>query len=249
LKLQYQKGLRDITTAQAQVSYQEANYKRIANLASHQFSAKADLDKAKLDLDTATAQLASAQVAAQAVLAQLGGNANLPLDQFPDYMKAQAALSNAQRDMRNTIVRAPISGIATQTDNASPAMPSVVTGKFMTPGALAMALISDTNVWVDANPKETELANVKAGDPATIVADAYPGHTFKGHVDSISPGTGSQFSLLPAQNASGNWVKVVQRVPVRVVVDRQPGDPVLRAGMSAYVSIDTGAPSMLSRLF
>jgi membrane fusion protein (multidrug efflux system) len=249
LKQQYQQSLSDIANAKIQVAYQQTNYERIAKLASHQFSAKADLDKAKLGLDTAKAQLASAQVGAQSVLAKLSGNADLPLAQFPDYMKAEAALADAQRNLAHTVIRAPIAGIATQTDNASPAMPNVVSGKFMTPGALAMAVVSDKNMWVDANPKETEIANIKAGDPATIVVDAYPGHTFKGHVASISPGTGSQFSLLPAQNASGNWIKVGQRVPVRVVIDDQPGDPVLRAGMSANVSIDTGTPSMLSRLF
>src|SRR6185312_13333026 len=249
LKQQYQKSLADIDTAKAQVAFQQSNYDRIAPLANRNISTKADLDKARSDLTTAKAQLFSAQQAAQEVLAQLAGDPNLPIARFPDAMKAAATLAEAQRNLSLTTIRAPIDGVATQTDNTSPALPSVVDGKYMAPGAAALAIVSDTNVWVDANPKETELEGIKPGSPATVVVDAYPGHTFQGHVQSISPGTGAQFSLLPAQNASGNWVKVVQRITVRVVVDRQPGDPVLRSGMSADVTIQNGQKSLLQKLF
>jgi membrane fusion protein (multidrug efflux system) len=249
LKQQYQKSRSDIGTAEAQLAFQQSNFERISSLATRNISTKADLDKARADLATAKAQLASVKEASQQVLAQLAGDPNLTADKFPDAMKAAATLAEAQRNLTLTTIRAPIDGIATQTDNTSPALPSVVDGKYMAPGAAALAIVSDTNVWVDANPKETELEGIKPGSPATVVVDAYPGHTFQGHVQSISPGTGAQFSLLPAQNASGNWVKVVQRITVRVVVDRQPGDPVLRSGMSADVTIQNGQKSLLQKLF
>jgi membrane fusion protein (multidrug efflux system) len=249
LKQQYQKSLADIDTAKAQVAFQQSNYDRIAPLANRNISTKADLDKARSDLTTAKSQLFSAQQAAQEVLAQLAGDPNLPIARFPDAMKAAAALAEAERNLSLTTIRAPIDGVATQTDNTSPALPSVVDGKYMAPGTLALAIVSDTNVWVDANPKETQLEGVKVGSPATIVVDAYPDHTFHGHVQSISPGTGAEFSLLPAQNASGNWVKVVQRITVRVAVDHEAGDPVLRSGMSATVDIDTGKKSLLDQIF
>jgi membrane fusion protein (multidrug efflux system) len=183
------------------------------------------------------------------VLAQLAGDPNLPIAKFPDAMKAAAALAEAERNLSLTTIRAPIDGVATQTDNTSPALPSVVDGKYMAPGSAALAIVSDTNVWIDANPKETQLEGIKVGSPATVVVDAYPDHTFHGRVVSISPGTGAEFSLLPAQNASGNWVKVVQRITVRVTVDRKPDDPALRAGMSASVTIDTGKKSLLEQIF
>ncbi|HVV94551.1 MAG TPA: HlyD family secretion protein [Hyphomicrobiales bacterium] len=249
LKQQYRKSLADIETAKAQVAFQQSNYDRIAPLANRNISTKADLDKARADLASAKAQLVSVQQASQMVLAQLAGDPDLPIVKFPDAMKAAAALAEAERNLSLTTIRSPIDGVATQTDNTSPALPSVVDGKFMAPGTAALAVVSDTHVWVDANPKETELEGVKVGSPATVVVDAYPGHTFQGHVESISPGTGAQFSLLPAQNASGNWVKVVQRITVRVAVDRKPDDPVLRSGMSADVTIDTGKKSLLEQIF
>jgi membrane fusion protein (multidrug efflux system) len=111
---------------------------------------------------------------------------------------------------------------------------------FLPAGTAAFGLVSTDHVWVDAQPKETELTWVKPGDPADVTVDTYPGHVWHGTVESISPTSGSQFSILPAQNASGNWVKVVQRIPLRVRVETRPGDPVLRAGMSAEVDVDTG---------
>ena len=112
-----------------------------------------------------------------------------------------------------------------------------------------MALVATDDVWIDANFNETDLTWVKPGESVEISIDTYPGRTWKGKVKSIAPASGAEFSILPAQNSSGNWVKVVQRIPVRITVDRKDGDPPLRVGMSSYVTIDTGHSRSLSQLW
>ena len=233
LKKSHAKALRDIATAQTQLDYQKANHQRVLALAQSRFSAPADLDKAKAALHQAEGDLAASQETERQILAQLGGDADLPLEKFPAYMQAKAQLEQAERDLRLTELRAPIGGVVTQSSGLLP-------GRYLAPGTAALAIVDVDHVWVDANLKETDLRDVKPGQPVDVTVDTYPGHKFKGEVDSISPGTGAQFALLPAQNSSGNWVKVVQRVPVRIRIDRQREDPILRAGMSANVSIDTG---------
>jgi membrane fusion protein (multidrug efflux system) len=123
--------------------------------------------------------------------------------------------------------------MATQVDN-------IQLGRFVTAGTPVFSVIDDSAPWVDANPKETDITNLRIGQRALVVVDTFPDQTFYGTVESVSPGTGAQFAILPPQNASGNWVKVVQRVPVRVKLDKDPMAARLRAGMSAYVEIDTG---------
>ena len=171
---------------------------------------------------------------------QLLGNPNLPMEKFPAYMQAAAALEQAQRDLDHTLLRAPIDGMATQVDN-------IQLGRFVTAGTPVFAVIDDSAPWVDANPKETDITNLQIGQRATVFIDTFPDTAFSGTVESVSPGTGAQFAILPPQNASGNWVKVVQRVPLRVRLDKDPMLSRLRAGMSAIVEIDTGKrPSMFS---
>jgi membrane fusion protein (multidrug efflux system) len=234
LKQSHAKAVRDIATARTQVDYQQKNYDRIAALAKRNISAQADLDKARATLNQAEGTLAAAQQTEAEILARLGGDTDLPLESYPPYMQAKAKLDQAERDLRLTELHAPIPGVVTQSSNLLP-------GLYLAPGTAALAVVDVDHVWIDANPKESDLARLKAGEPVEITIDAYPDHVFTGSLASISPGTGAQFALLPAQNASGNWVKVVQRVPVRISIDRKPDDPVLRAGMSANVSIDTGA--------
>ncbi len=200
-------------------------------------------------MDTAGAALVTAKLQAQfsqqqrdTALNQLLGNPDLPLAEFPEYAQAKAALDNAQRDLDHTVVRAPISGIATQVDN-------IQVGRYVAAGTPVFSIIDDQNPWVDANPKETDITYLRVGQPATLDVDSFPDHTFKGHVVAVSPGTGAQFSILPPQNATGNWVKVVQRVPVRIAFDKDEDTHLLRAGMSVVVDIDTGhsrLPSFLS---
>jgi membrane fusion protein (multidrug efflux system) len=164
---------------------------------------------------------------------QLLGDPNLPIEKFPAFMLANAALAQAQRDLDHTLLRAPIDGMATQVDN-------IQLGRFVVAGTPVFAVIDDSAPWVDANPKETDITNLQIGQRATVFVDTFPDTVFTGTVESVSPGTGAQFAILPPQNASGNWVKVVQRVPLRVRLDKDVMAGKLRAGMSAYVEIDTG---------
>jgi membrane fusion protein (multidrug efflux system) len=145
---------------------------------------------------------------------------------------AKARLDEAQRELDHTVIYAPFDGIVTQVDTVQP-------GMYLAASTAAFGIISTQHLWVEANPKETELTWVKPGDPVDVTVDTYPGRIWKGEVESIAPNSGSEFSVLPAQNTSGNWVKVVQRIPVRIRVDRKPGDPELRAGMSVEAEIDT----------
>jgi membrane fusion protein, multidrug efflux system len=194
----------------------------------------------QVDLDTSMSATVSAQLQAQLAVQQQGstlnallGNRDLPIEQYPPYQQAQAVLDQAERDLDHTVLKAPIGGTATQVDN-------IQLGRFVTAGTPILSVIDDGAPWVDANPKETDLTNVRVGQKVAIDVDAFPDHSFHGTVSSISPGTGAQFAILPPQNAVGNWVKVVQRVPVRVAFDSGQDVGLLRAGMSATVGIDTG---------
>jgi membrane fusion protein (multidrug efflux system) len=202
----------------------------------------------QFDLDASHAQLVVAQTLVEqlnqqqaGIRNQLLGEVNLPLEKFPPYLQAKAALDQAQRDLDHTFVRAPLAGNATQVDN-------IQIGRYVNAGTPVLSVIDDAHPWVDANPKETDFTHVALGQPATLVVDAFPHHTFKGRVTSLSPGTGAQFAILPPQNASGNWVKVVQRVPIRITFDATEDTARLRAGMSVYVSVDTGRSRSLAAL-
>jgi membrane fusion protein (multidrug efflux system) len=201
------------------------------------------------DVDLAAAALVTAQLAARTAeqrkaeaLSQLLGNPELPIEQFPAYMQASAALEQAQRDLRHTVLRAPIDGTATQVDN-------IQLGRYVTAGTPVFSIINDAAPWIDANPKETDITHLQVGQRVLVNIDTFPDHTFHGTVVSVSPGTGAQFAILPPQNASGTWVKVVQRVPVRIELDHDPMTSKLRSGMSAVVDIDTGRRRSLASLF
>jgi len=194
----------------------------------------------QVDLDTAIGSLVTAQLILQftvqqrdSTLDQLLNNPDVPLAQFPEYAQAKAALDQAERDFAHTVVRAPISGTATQVDN-------IQVGRFVAAGTPILSVIDDQAPWVDANPKETDITYLRVGQKVTLDVDSFPDHTFKGTVLAVSPGTGAQFSILPPQNATGNWVKVVQRVPVRIAFDKDEDTHLLRSGMSVVVDIDTG---------
>jgi len=200
------------------------------------------------DLDTSIAGVVSAQLQAQYAeqqrsdtFNQLLGDPNLPIEKFPAYIQAKAALDQAERDLNHTKLRAPMAGIATQVD-------AIQLGRFVTAGTPVFSVMDDTAPWVEANPKETDITNLRVGQQVTLEVDSFPDHTFHGVVQSVSPGTGAQFSILPAQNASGNWVKIVQRVPVRIAFDRHEDTHLLRAGMSVNVSIDTNRERSLAGL-
>ena len=176
-------------------------------------------------------------------LARLGGNADIPTDQHPQYRQAQAQVDEAQRQLDHATVRAPYAGIVTS-------VPSIAPGKYLPASTTAFYLVDTDAVWVEANPKETELTYVRPGQPVTVTVDTYPGAQWHGTVQSVSPAAAQEFALLPAQNTSGNWVKVVQRVPMRIRVDTSDKSlPPLRAGMSVEAAVDTGHARGLPHLF
>lgn len=240
-KRDYQRMRRDIEAKQAQVQSDEASYERYANLVKGGAVTRAEYDDARFRLAADKAMVESLKVQAQVQLARLGGDPDMDVTRTPEYLKARAQVEEAQRQLDHATVRAPFDAIATQVDQVQP-------GTYLGASVAAFGLVSTDHVWVEANPKETDLTYVRPGDPARVSVDTYPGRVWQGTVESIAPGSGSEFSILPAQNASGNWVKVVQRIPLRVKLDRHPGDPDLRSGMSVVVDIDTGHTRHLSDL-
>ena len=200
-------------------------------LASH-VASNADVDTYRISLQDAKAALAVLEQSQREIASQLGGDMAAPLGNYAPYRQAKVAVDRAQWNLDRTVLKAPLDGIATQVTN-------IQMGRYLAAGTTVFAIVSDSDVWVDANPKETDITYLVQGQEVTVTVDAFPDKPLKGHVASISPGTGAQFSLIPAQNASGNWVKVVQRVPVRIAIDGGQNTASLRAGMSASVAIDT----------
>jgi membrane fusion protein (multidrug efflux system) len=219
--------------AEKNVELKQRDVERKTKLVTTQAGSQADLDTAQAAVVAAKLQAEYAIQQRDTTLTQLLGNADLPLEQFPEYAQAKAALDNAQRDFDHTIVRAPMPGTATQVDN-------IQLGRFVAAGTPVLSVIDDQAPWVDANPKETDITFLRVGQKATLDVDSFPDRTFTGTVVAVSPGTGAQFSILPPQNATGNWVKVVQRVPVRIAFDKNEDTRLLRSGMSVNVEIDTG---------
>ncbi|WP_284943833.1 HlyD family secretion protein [Acidisoma cladoniae] len=229
----YQRMLRDSDTAKAQVAGDQASFGRYASLIKSGGVTRAEYDDAKYKLQADQANVAALDEAAKTQLAKLGGDATKPVEQMPDYLSAQADVAEAQRQLDHTIVRAPFNGIVTNVE-------SLQRGQYLMASASAFGIVSTDDVFITAQPKETQLTHVREGQPVTITVDSYPGSSWKGEVQSIAPASGSQFSLLPAENSSGNWVKVVQRIPVRIKITGGPTTMPLRAGMSVVVSVDTG---------
>jgi membrane fusion protein, multidrug efflux system len=239
MKDDYARMLNDVAAQQSQVALDQVTFNRYAALLRVNSIAQAQYDQAHYTLATAQSTFASLREQAQVQLAKLGGNIATPVEQLPQYLAAQSQVDEAQRQLDHTIVRAPFDGIVTEVDSLQPGT-LVISALSAFTTTSAVGLVSTSNTWVEANMKETDLTHVHHGDPVDVTVDTYPGRTWKGEVDSISPATGSDFSVLPAENASGNWVKVTQRVTVKIRLNLKPGDPPLRAGMSTYVTIDTG---------
>ena len=219
---------------QAQVELDQVTYERYDRLLASNAIARMVYDQARFAVQTDASKLTALRQQAQAQLALLNGDLNSPVTQLPQYMQAEAQVREAQRQYDDSVVRAPFSGTVTE-------VPSIAPGKYLAASATAFYLVDTDHVWIDATPKETELTHVLPGQRAVVTVDTYPNLQWLGTVESVSPAAAQQFSLLPAQNTSGNWVKVVQRVPLRVRVDASKGGmPLLRAGMSVEVSLDTG---------
>jgi membrane fusion protein (multidrug efflux system) len=247
LKANYQNMQAQIVQAQDQVTYNQRQYMRQLTLARDQFAPQTAVDQAWINLRTSQQTLASDKAQLAAVIANLDGNPNIPIEQHPQYRQALAQRDEAVRELRDTVVGAPYDGTVTN-------VPSLEPGMYLPASTTGFYLVDTDRVWIEAQPKETKLTYVRPGQPATVTVDTYPGREWHGTVESIGPASQSEFSLLPAENTSGNWVKVVQRIPLRVRMDlADKRTPPLRAGMSVEVSVYTGQkrglPHFLIALF
>jgi membrane fusion protein (multidrug efflux system) len=238
----YRARLKQIDEAKATADYAQTNYERQQHLFDTGAAPRATLDAAIRDLQTAKANLASLQREAAAALAQLGGNPDMPVDQQASVKQAQAAVDTAARNQRLTSIVAPFDGIPNNVE-------SIAVGAFLNAGQSAFPLVSTHDLYIEANIRETDLTYVREGNSARVTIDAYPDTSVAARVTTLAPASGSVFALLPPQNATGNWVKVVQRIPVRLSFDQALDHLALRAGMSVKISIDTGHQRSLRELW
>ena len=235
LRASYQQQLAVVQGAQDTLDYAAREASRQRNLETAGVASQQQVDQAVHAAQEARQQLAAARQQAAQVLANLGGDPDLAPGAAPAVMEAQAQLERARLNLSYTTVVAPADGVVTRVDQ----MP---VGSYINASQTAFYLLSGAP-WIEANFKEDQLAHMKVGQPVSIRVDAYPDADIKGRVASFSPGTGQAFSALPAQNATGNWVKVVQRLPVRISFDKPPPDMAARAGLSAKVTVDVRAPA------
>lgn len=222
----------DERAAQNTISFRQDDFNRKRKLAADGITSQAQLDQAAHDLDVARQAVAAARQQTASALAELGGDTSAPIDSRPTVREAQAALDRAKLNFSYTTVHAPMEGIVTKVEQLQ-------VGDYINAVVPLFALVSQQDMWVEANFKETDLTHMRPGQEATFTVDAFPGQTFTGKVQSTSPGTGASFSLLPPENSSGNWVKVVQRLPVRLSIDPNQANLPLAAGMSVVVDVDT----------
>jgi membrane fusion protein (multidrug efflux system) len=232
-KASYRRELSNVSGGNDTLSYQQHELERQQRLLQSGVSSHAQFDQVQHAVELARSQLVSAQQGVSSALAMLGGNPDLPVDQHPLVMQAQATLDKAQLDQSYTVVVAPDDGTVAKVEQLQ-------VGDYINAAAPLFTLVSARDMWIEANFKESDLTYMRAGQAAEVSIDAFSSRKLKAHVTSLSPGTGSQFSLLPPENATGNWVKVVQRVPVRLQLDQGEGDGLpLHAGLSAEVTVDT----------
>jgi membrane fusion protein (multidrug efflux system) len=240
LQAAYREKQGELAVARRSADYANREYERQASLAAQKLVPASQLDTAHRSADIGTGTIGVLQLQVAQTAAKLSGVTEGAADRHPLVQAAAAELARARIDLARTRVLAPQDGVASH-------LPQV--GDHLDMGRAAFAIVTDSTVWVEANFKETDLEWVRAGEPVEVVVDTYPSHRWSGRVESISQATGAEFSLLPPQNASGNWVKVVQRIPVRIALQTGPDDPPLRNGMSANVEIDTGPHSRFDRWF
>lgn len=232
LKATYRQALAGKLEAVENYAYATKEYRRQKKLAASGVSSDMDLNKAFNMYQIARQQVEVANQQVQAALADLNNNPEIAMNEHPVVQEAQAGLDKANLDLEYTLIKAPFDGVVTKVE-------MLQVGDVVAAGEPVFALISDSNVWVEANFKETQITHMRPGQYVKIEVDAYPDMDFRGRVVSMSPGTGAAFSLLPAENATGNWVKVVQRVPVRVSINAEQNKVLLASGLSASVTVDT----------
>ena len=242
LRAAYSQAVAQERVAAGEVEYLKSEYDRSTELAGKGISAKSSLDEARRDWQRAEEQHAAAVEGVTSARAALGGDPDIATDTHPTVLAALAAREKAAYSLGQTTVRAPADGVVSQAA-------SFKTGQFVGAGTALFSLVETGDAWIEANFKETQLTHLKPGQKAEVVLDTYPDRAFKATVEAIGAGTGAEFSLLPAQNATGNSVKVTQRIPVRLKLDDADLAMALRTGMSAEVTVDTGVPRGIGALF
>jgi membrane fusion protein, multidrug efflux system len=235
MRTSYKDMQAQIEQAKADIALNSLTVERQQKLIANSYTAQATLDAARNTLIASQQKLASLNEQLAGIAVNLNGDPDAPVENHPRYKDALAARDEAARQLSHATVKAPFDGIVTN-------VPTLQPGQYLASGATAFNIVSTDHVWVEASPKETELTSVEPGQKATVTVDTYPGQQWSGTVESISPASASSFSLLPAENSSGNWVKVVQRIPMRIRVENEPDKPQLRVGMSVEVNVDTGHP-------
>lgn len=236
LKVAYQGKQAELELARTNTAFAEKEYQRLADLAKQHFVSQVQLDDRRHALDIARQQVIVLQQEIERVAASLDHKLDAPIGEYPAYQEVTAGLAQAQINLDHTTVYAPFDGVTSNVPKP---------GQHLSAGSPALALVASKALWIDANFNEIDLTHVRPGQAVDIRIDMYPGQHWTGKVASISPASGAEFSILPAQNASGNWVKVVQRITVRIELDPQglqqnDTGQALRAGMSTRVTIDTG---------
>jgi len=233
LKATYRQRQADLIATQETLAFQQREFARQKNLLSSGISSKSQYDQAAHAVETARQELNGMQQQLASALANLGGSPDIEVDAHPSVQDALAKRERAKLYVSYMTVRAPQDGVVTKVDQLQP-------GDYVNAGVPVFSLVAVNEIWIEANFKETDLTHIRPGQQAAVEIDAYSGHDLEGVVETLSPGTGSFFSLLPPQNASGNWVKVVQRIPLRIRLKDTDAELALHAGLSAHVSVDIG---------
>lgn len=232
LRANFRQGEAELQSAQDNLAYAVREAARQKSLLAEGIASQAQYDQARLAVQTARQSIQTSAQKNASVAATLSGSVDTPIDDQPMVKKAKAALERAQLNLGYTVVRASIDGVVTKVNQLQ-------VGNYVT-AARPVFTLAGTYLWVEANFKENQLQYMRLGQPATFKIDAFPNLDLRGHLTSFSPGTGNSFSLLPPENATGNWVKVVQRLPVQFSIDGLPRDIPLHSGLSVDVTVDTG---------
>ncbi len=238
LRATWREAMTELADAESRAAYAQRQWKRQEELATRGVTSASKSDESQNEARGAADRVVSVKEKLRRVLTALNGDPELPSDQHPMVRDKTAARERAALDFARTTVRAPVDGVVVNL--------RVQRGELIKASTPLFALVAANRPWIEANFKETELTHVRVGQKATVVLDIYPDATWEALVESLSPATGAEFAILPPQNASGNWVKVVQRLPVKLRLLPHTGEPLLRAGMTATVKIDTGRQRSLS---
>ncbi len=240
LKAQWRTKREEIQSARSQLVYAQTDFDRQKDLAERKFGPVQKMEEARMSLDVATRRVSAGDEDLTRIEAALAGDPKIPVDEHPKVKQLLAQRDDALLNLRRTMILAPMDGRVSKV---------LVPGSYAVMGVPSIAVVADTDLWIEANFKETELTRVRVGQPVTILVDTYPDLKCSGKVTSLAQSTGAEFAVLPPQNATGNWVKVVQRIPIRTSVECAADGPPLRVGMSTTIEIDTGHRRSIGDLF